>query len=128
MVTSFWVVCAYLTLAVFATSSAYADWQYTRWGMTPEEVIEASQGEAGPSSNPRCMNEGKEPTLAAPFQTGEFVFEAIFCFKNNLLDWIVLVLADESKSSRLFSSMEGVYGKSSGSNHPFLVMTPTIHE
>jgi len=36
-----------LVLAVLlVTRSARADWQYTRWGMTPEQVVAASDGKA----------------------------------------------------------------------------------
>ena len=31
-------------LAAFATSQAKADWEFTRWGMTPEQVAGASKG------------------------------------------------------------------------------------
>ncbi len=30
----------------FSTTAANADWQYTKWGMTPDQVIEASTGQA----------------------------------------------------------------------------------
>lgn len=32
--------------ALLAAPAAHADWQYTRWGMTPEQVVAASGGQA----------------------------------------------------------------------------------
>jgi hypothetical protein len=33
-------------LAMIASAPAFADWQWTHWGMTPEEVVAASYGSA----------------------------------------------------------------------------------
>jgi hypothetical protein len=39
-----WIVLSFAALLI--ASSARADWQYTRWGMTPEQVVAASGGKA----------------------------------------------------------------------------------
>lgn len=35
-----------LLIALCVVSPAHADWQYTKWGMSPEEVVAASNGKA----------------------------------------------------------------------------------
>jgi hypothetical protein len=56
-----------LTVLLIA-SAAHADWQYTHWGMTPEQVVAASRGTAQlvpQKDRPRGL-----PTLTAA--TGEY--------------------------------------------------------
>jgi hypothetical protein len=38
------IICVSLA-ALSCASAARADWQYTRWGMTPEQVVAASRGQ-----------------------------------------------------------------------------------
>jgi hypothetical protein len=41
------VLCAAAIIVLLLTPrTAYADWQYTKWGMSPEEVVAASNGNA----------------------------------------------------------------------------------
>jgi hypothetical protein len=35
---------AVIAVALLWATPVHADWQYTKWGMTPEQVIEASGG------------------------------------------------------------------------------------
>jgi hypothetical protein len=39
-----WITLTFAALLI--TPAARADWQYTRWGMTPEQVVAASGGKA----------------------------------------------------------------------------------
>lgn len=44
---SFWMVRpALMAVLTLSAQTAKADWQYTRWGMTPDQVITASSGKA----------------------------------------------------------------------------------
>lgn len=45
----FAIVCAAVVLA----AEARADWEYTRWGMTPDEVVAASRGAARLGAPPK---------------------------------------------------------------------------
>ncbi len=45
MITRIFSILAISSL-ILAGSPALADWQYTRWGMTPNEVLAASEGAA----------------------------------------------------------------------------------
>ena len=58
-----------LSLAVlFAAPAAHADWQFAKWGMTPEQLVAASHGTA------ELLPPGKRPRMA-PLETaasGEF--------------------------------------------------------
>lgn len=72
------IVCG--IFAVSLPAAARADWQYTRWGMTPNEVVSASGGAAA--------KDGASGDLKARYQSGEYRFEATFNFKGGKL-WSV---------------------------------------
>jgi hypothetical protein len=38
-------VCAVFAVSCAVCAGAHADWEYTKWGMTPEQVAAASKGE-----------------------------------------------------------------------------------
>lgn len=60
--------------------NAVADWQYTKWGMTPDEVIVASAGRAT-LIDPQFTPSGKTVyLLKAEHQSGLFHFEVQFGF------------------------------------------------
>jgi hypothetical protein len=70
-----------ITCAMSA-SSAKADWQYTKWGMSVAQVAKASKGKAQPYSS-KYSNETYQVELAAPFQSGPFAFNAHFEFQGS---------------------------------------------
>ena len=65
-----------------------ADWQYTKWGMTVDEVIAASNGTATKRPEEelalvlRNKPEGMVALATAPFRAGQYTFKAVF-----LLGW-----------------------------------------
>ena len=101
---------------------AYADWQFTKWGMTPEEVKEA----AGDKYK-FYLNTFVVPGTAAPdhiqwdtsYTTGKFKFQASFYFKKNTNKLyqiylfplsIELMKMDLSKCRDLHSALISKYG------------------
>jgi hypothetical protein len=65
-------------MAVLFSSAAHADWQFTKWGMTPEQVIAASGGQASAVSP---TGSTAASTLARmPFASGDLQFTASFVF------------------------------------------------
>lgn len=83
-----------VALSTFAFSlspfPAYADWQWTRWGMTPEQVIRASRGSAQITSE-------QEKTSNRRTQHGRTVSEALLKSSHqagslNLIAWFLFGL------------------------------------
>jgi hypothetical protein len=86
-----------LALACCGASAAKADWEYTRWGMTPQEVVSASKNLAKEGTDLRPDSDGNVTKLVAPFQSGKFSFEAQFGFDAaDRLSSVTLVLNDKS--------------------------------
>ncbi len=69
-------ICASICLA----APAAADWQYTQWGMSADEVQAASEGAA--RLNPdRTLDTGDlKAELTGPYQGNEGLFTAVFLF------------------------------------------------
>jgi hypothetical protein len=86
-----------LAFACCSASAAKADWEYTKWGMTPQEVISASKNLAKAGSDTHPDSDGNVTKLVAPFQSGKFSFEAQFGFDAaDRLSSVTLVLNDKS--------------------------------
>src|SRR5580698_8871299 len=86
-----------LAIACCSASAAKADWEYTKWGMTPEQVVSASKNLAKPGSDRHPESDGNVTKLVAPFQGGKFSFEAQFGFDAaDRLSSVTLVLNDKS--------------------------------
>lgn len=95
---------ALLCLCAVAAGSwpgvAAADWEYTRWGMTPQQVVDASAGSAAPiateeSEGKKLVPEGTPPALKSAWRTGDFRFTAYFYFDDSdALTRVILDLED----------------------------------
>jgi hypothetical protein len=86
-----------LALAFCGTTAAKADWEYTKWGMTPQQVVSASQNLAKPGTDLAPDGDGNVSKLVAPYQSGKFSFEAQFGFDAaDRLASVTLVLDDKS--------------------------------
>ena len=86
-----------LSLTCCGVSAAKADWEYTKWGMTPQQVVSASKNLAKEGTDPHPDSDGNVTKLVAPFQSGRFSFEAQFGFDAaNRLSSVTLVLNDKS--------------------------------
>lgn len=118
------IVVAGLVLGVF--SPALADWQYTKWGMTPEEVVAASGGMARPDPHRnKHRTDSTESLLAAPYAAAGFEFDATFQFSRSSqrLERVHLDLIDTSRCSDLIGALRSRYGEpESESKLPVLVM------
>src|ERR1700721_2662076 len=88
-----------LALACCAVSAAKADWEYTKWGMTPQQVVSASKNVTREGSDLHPDIDGNVSKLIAPYQSGTFHFEAQFGFDAaDKLATVTLVLNDKSAS------------------------------
>jgi hypothetical protein len=96
-----------LALACCAASAAKADWKYTKWGMTPQQVVSVSNNLAKEGSDLRPDSDGNVTKLVAPYQSGKFPFEAQFGFDPaDRLSSVTLVLNDKSASMDMGSDMD----------------------
>lgn len=70
--------------ALLTASVARADWHYTRWGMTPEQVVAASGGKAEllpPKRRPRISP--LETAASGEFQDGAMQLRTAFSFSTD---------------------------------------------
>lgn len=90
---------ALLALACLGAGPAQADWEYTKWGMTPQQVARASGNQTKQGSIRRPDSDGNVTRLVAPHQSRKFLFEAHFGFDAaDKLASVTLVLNDKSAS------------------------------
>lgn len=83
------------------------DWEYTKWGMTPQQVVSASKNLATEASDLRPDSDGNVTKLVAPYQSGKFSFEAQFGFDaTDRLASVTLVLNDKSASMDMGADMK----------------------
>lgn len=107
--------CATVGLVLaLSVRDASAGWQYTRWGMTPEQVISASRGTAtwnvdeapGPHVHQHALVVGRHAVDGMPF-TLRFLFGA----NDRLLRCVAVRLADNSKVNQFRSALLRIYGQ-----------------
>lgn len=91
---------------------AQADWQYTKWGMTPAEVTKASGGKAGPNADTSQSTSDETAKLTLPYVTGDLSFSAYFLFDNRTdkLTSVRLKLSDGSRCGDLYRALALKYG------------------
>lgn len=101
-----------ISLSLCTVTPALADWQYTRWGMTPAQVQKAAKGAAKVTSElPEELVAGMSYRLVAPYTAGEFQFIAYFAFDAH--DHLRLVLLDlvSGEPASLLMSLNRKYGE-----------------
>jgi hypothetical protein len=104
-----------LALTCCGASAAKADWEYTKWGMTPQQVVSASKNLARESSDRRPDSDGNVTKLVAPYESGKFSFEARFEFDAaDRLAAVTLLLTDKSLCHDLQASVETAHGRVQG--------------
>lgn len=74
----------------FDASSAQADFAYTKWGMSPAEVIVASRGEASLAANPERTPGGAVEAITGTFASGLRRFSSRFDFVDGKLSMVLL--------------------------------------
>jgi hypothetical protein len=104
-----------LALTCCGASAAKADWEYTKWGMNPQQVVSASNNLARESSDRGPDSDGNVTRLVAPYSSGKFSFEARFEFDAaDRLAAVTLFLTDKSLCGELQASVETAYGPARG--------------
>jgi hypothetical protein len=119
-------ICVSLTVLSFA-SAARADWRYTRWGMTPDQVVAASRGQVQlrPEKDwPRDMDIVTAAT--GEFQDDSMPFRASFIFNTatKTLTCVAYGLTSSDNDERFKAGLIKLYGPAQGtSGIAFLDMT-----
>jgi hypothetical protein len=101
-----------------AAAPSRADWQYTKWGMSPEEVCAASRGAVtmkALSPKDAKSNERLATLASGEFAAGKFKFTALFEFnkKERKLEKVSLLYTatpDEPPLSALLQALQEKYG------------------
>jgi hypothetical protein len=102
--------------------SAHGDWQYTRWGMTVEEVVAASAGVAHAySKDLQKSYRGFDNLAAAPYEASGFSFTARFMFspEDRRLTGVDLDVAN-SKCADLEGALRSRYGVPEAEQNTFV--------
>jgi hypothetical protein len=100
-----------------ASTPAHADWQYSKWGMTAEEVLAASKGalkRCDPTSCEKQTTAKSAALLVGPYRSGSLQFTAFAYFDNatRKLDMVILNLkSPEKDTGELIRAMMGRYGE-----------------
>ena len=83
-----------------------AGWQYTRWGMSPDQVVAASRGAAWKAVSPALgMN-----TLGRHV-AGSYKFDVSFRYASTGLDFVLAKPVDPSQCTSLRDDMLATYGQ-----------------
>ena len=98
---------------ISSLNTANADWQYTKWQMTPTEVITASGGKVVSTDEQRSRKGPNKGLLKGNYASGQFQFKVVFYFNENtnLLSVIQLTLLDPTLGYTLEQSLVAKYGK-----------------
>jgi hypothetical protein len=105
---------AAIAAALFSTPT-YANWQYTKWSMTPEQVIASSAGKMH-RCDATCDKQKTDTETAltyGPYRSGEFSFKAFTFFGNaaKKLEYVQLDLNDPSLAYKLLGELKSKYGE-----------------
>ncbi len=98
-------------------SPLLADWYYLKWGMTKQQAIAASKGEARATESGyevSCLFVGQKPFAFIPKKAiGEFFFKATFCTseKGDKLTSVALSGFDKTNVYAVKRALVSQYGK-----------------
>jgi hypothetical protein len=97
-------------------SPAAADWQYSRWGMTVDQVATASKGQLRPCTPALCdkkWTDNEEARLTGDYRSGEFKFSAAAFFSKKAvkLEWVDLELKQADQGNALLGALRSKYGE-----------------
>lgn len=94
---------------------AAADWQYTRWNMTPDQVMSASKGQLKRCALgcPGQSSPKYDALLEGEYQSGEFRFKVYALFEKgtNKLSLMHLNLLQPDQAYSLIGALTTKYGK-----------------
>jgi hypothetical protein len=110
-----------VALAVWSGPAA-ANWQYTRWGMSPDQVIAASKNKAHTASDPAMHGTDEARNLLdGKYQSQGFDFDINFLFDpSNKLSHVNLHLVTPADCPKLQGRLSNIYGPPKTSATPIV--------
>jgi hypothetical protein len=99
-------------ITVLLSSAAHADWQFTKWGMTPDQVVAASGGKAAvlPAKN-HVSSQGLRVVAAMPWESETLHFQVGFMFDGkNALRRVSMLLKSGGTAADLLRALKAKYG------------------
>ena len=104
----------FAVVAVILSVPARADWQYTKWGMSSEDLYALEQGKilkTSPSEETGQSNPyiGRAK-LKTSYKAGEIAYTAYFLFNNDKLAAVSLNPEEPRQSQRVKSQLESTHG------------------
>jgi hypothetical protein len=97
--------------ALIFASPALADWNYTRWGMSPAEVVAASKGQARLSKPNKDTNTVFGSTGAeGDYSQPPFDFHTVFLFRYDKLTQVTLHVKDGKDCTPLANDLIRRFG------------------
>lgn len=102
-----------LATNVLVPSLAHADWQYTKWGMTRDQLLQATPEKVDASSPWASPDKKTVWALNAPYQAAGVTFKANFGFdsESGRLVMVKLQPVDAGSCGGLKGSLLEKYGK-----------------
>ncbi len=97
--------------AMTLASQASANWQYSKWGMTPAELIAASNGQATAASGTKSAQGSETMDATGSYTAYEYQFRSMFWFGSNGLSRVSLSLRDDQQCTELRRDLLGQYGE-----------------
>lgn len=117
-----WTVCIAFLVSTLATTAASAHWQYTKWGMSPEEVVSAAEGRVRLSAGaPDQQVKGLKIGAEGSYSVGSLNLPATFYFDAKGLQVVDLKAENEATCRALDSRLRGEYGVPFASESSFFV-------
>lgn len=107
-----WMVIA----GALCAGPASADWQFTKWGMSKDQVIKASRGKASDADVAdleahNLANKSATAQLKMPYTTGPLSFTAYFLFSlDGQLVTVELDAVGGANAQAAFDAVGGKYG------------------
>jgi hypothetical protein len=117
-----------LALVCYGACAAKADWEYTRWGMSPQQVAGASKKLTRKNSDLHPDSDGNVTKLVAPYKSGKFSFDAQFGFDAaDRLSSVTLVLNDKFAGEDMGMDMGPGMNMAGGPCHDLLASVKTTY-
>ena len=109
-----WLAHALVVILPLLTAQpAIADWAYTRWGMSPDEVARASGGPVSTHARQaHYSSEGHDALASGSYSAAGFEFDVHFLFSkdNRGLSHVTLSVRPVSRCTELLWTLKDIYG------------------
>jgi hypothetical protein len=103
-----WIIAV---AAISAAAPAQAHWQFTRWGMTPAQVMAASSGTARKGEGDASAQGDATRQVVGDYAAGSFKFAVSYWFDGSGLARITMSQKDDAMCRELQRDLTARYGE-----------------